>query len=221
MVVDISDYLMQIKSENNELKGTAISQLSRIAFRNPEIIIPAIPYFRKGLESISHEIVSKSAWAIGQVANKRADLVSEFVLSLVELFQHSEPKVRSNALWAVGRIGRANGVFVKKYMDDIFSLAEDKEPKVRQDMIWACENIATNYPELVEHKLNIFQKLLFDDNIALVRREATEVFRVLGKKIPEKTAPYLSDLQELMSDNDRVVRIHAEGAIKSINKGLS
>jgi len=219
--MDVSNFLRQLKSEDDKEKGNAISRLSRIAFRNPEVIIPAILNFKEGLNSQSPEIVSKSAWAIGQVAHKRADLVSDFVPMLTSLFQHKEAKVRCNAVWAVGRIGRANDLYVKRHMNDIFSLATDEELKVRQNMIWACENIATNYPELIEHKLGLFQKMLFDSDVNQVRREAPEIFRVLGVRIPSKTAPYLSDLQKLLSDNDKVVRIHAEGAIKSINKGLS
>jgi len=219
--MDISDLIMQLKSENIKEKGAAISQLSRIAFRNPDDVIPAIPHFGEGLTSSSNEIVYRSAWAVGQVAHKRADWVNSFVPTLVTLFQHPDTKARCHAVWAVGRIGRANGSSVEGYMDDVFSLARDKAPKVRQNMIWACENIATNYPELVEHKLDLFREMLFDNDVEQVRREAPEIFRVLGTRIPQKVAPYLSDLQELLSDNDKVVKIHAEGAIKSINKGLS
>jgi len=219
--MDISELIMQLKSENIKEKGSAISQLSRIAFRRADDVIPAIPHIGEGLTSSSNEIVFRSAWAVGQVAHKRADLVNSFVPTLVTLFQHSYTKVRCNAVWAVGRIGRANDSYVKEYMDDVFSLAKDNEPKVRHNMIWACENIATNYPELVEHKLDLFQEMLFDSDIEQVRREAPEIFRVLGTRIPQKTASYLSDLHGLLSDNDRVVKIHAEGAIRSINKGLS
>jgi len=90
--MDISDLIMQLKSENIKEKGAAISQLSRIAFRNPDDVIPAIPHFGEGLTSSSNEIVYRSAWAVGQVAHKRADWVNSFVPTLVTLFQHPDTK---------------------------------------------------------------------------------------------------------------------------------
>lgn len=219
--MDVSDLILRLKSGGVKEKADAAGRLSRIAFHNPLDAAPALPCFKEGLQSGVDEIVFKSAWAAGQVAHKRADLVCGFVPALVNLFRHANAKARCNALWAFGRIGRADGRYVSAYMNDLFLTADDRDPRVRHNMIWACENIATHHPELVEHKLDVFRALLFDGDVKHVRREAPELFRVVGKRIPQRAAPYLPDLQTLLSDDDRVVRIHAEGAIRSINMGLS
>ena len=52
-------------------------------------------------------------------------------------------------------------------------------------MIRACENIGINTPEVFIEHLPIFDKLLDDPNTEKVRGEAPEMFRVLGKRIPE------------------------------------
>ena len=63
--------------------------------------------------------------------------------------------------------------------------------------------------------MSIFCSLL-DDEANRVRIEAPEIFRVLGKRKPEYVRPYLSKFQELTEkDTERVVRIHAAGAIKA------
>ncbi len=49
-----------------------------------------------------------------------------------------------------------------------------------------------------------------------VRMESPEIFRVLGKRIPEFVIPYIEQLQKMAeSDSNRVVRIHSFGAIKA------
>jgi len=48
-------------------------------------------------------------------------------------------------------------------------------------VIWACENIATQHPEWFVDALPIFIGLLGDPDTCYVRREAPEIFRVIGK----------------------------------------
>lgn len=46
--------------------------------------------------------------------------------------------------------------------------------------------------------------------------EAPEIFRVLGKRVSELVMPYIEKLTYLSeNDSNRVVRIHAKGAIKA------
>lgn len=55
-----------------------------------------------------------------------------------------------------------------------------------------------------------------DDENERVRMEAPEIFRVIGKRKPEFVQPYLQKLEYIaMQDCNRVVRIHANGAIKA------
>jgi hypothetical protein len=49
-----------------------------------------------------------------------------------------------------------------------------------------------------------------------VRMEAPEIFRVLGKRRPEFVRPHVELLRRISeSDDNRVVRIHCQGAIKA------
>lgn len=60
-----------------------------------------------------------------------------------------------------------------------------------------------------------FAKLLDDDGIR-VRREAPEIFRVIGKRRPHFVAPYIPKLKVISeTDPDNVVKVHAAGAIKT------
>lgn len=64
--------------------------------------------------------------------------------------------------------------------------------------------------------MQVFEALLHDENDK-VRMEAPEIFRVLGKRMPEFVRPYVELLQEISeTDNNRVVRIHCLGAIKQL-----
>ena len=101
------------------------------------------------------------------------------------------------------------------YMDNLLELSKDNSPNVRLSFIWASENIATNTPSIFEKHLPIFEKLLNDEN-ERVRMEAPEMFRVLGKRKPKFVQPYLAKLEYIAAqDCNRVVRIHANGAIKA------
>ena len=61
----------------------------------------------------------------------------------------------------------------------------------------------------------MFSELLHDADDK-VRMEAPEIFRVLGKRRPEFVRPYVEQLQHISeTDDNRVVRIHCLGAIKT------
>ena len=61
----------------------------------------------------------------------------------------------------------------------------------------------------------VFAKLLHDGDDK-VRMEAPEIFRVLGKRRPEFTKPYIEQLRDIAeTDPNRVVRIHCLGAIRA------
>lgn len=64
--------------------------------------------------------------------------------------------------------------------------------------------------------MGIFEAMLNDRN-EKVRMEAPEIFRVIGKRKPELVRPYLEKLAYIAEhDPNRVVRIHAAGAVKAI-----
>ena len=98
----------------------------------------------------------------------------------------------------------------------MFRFAKDKEPNVRLSFIWASENIATNNPDIYGNYMSVFDKLLSDSEDR-VRMEAPEIFRVLGKRRPEFVKPYEQELRMISeTDENRVVRIHCLGAVKTL-----
>ncbi len=116
---------------------------------------------------------------------------------------------------ALGRIGRAEHALVLPYFDVLMELCRDPASDVRMHGIWACENIATTAPELFESRMDAFAHLLGDD-AERVRMEAPEIFRVVGKRRRDLVEPYLPALRTLAeTDENRVVRIHAAGAVKA------
>lgn len=64
----------------------------------------------------------------------------------------------------------------------------------------------------------LFEKLLYDPDDK-VRMESPEIFRVLGRRKPEVVRPYIEQLQTISeTDENRVVRIHCSGAIKTVEQ---
>ena len=66
--------------------------------------------------------------------------------------------------------------------------------------------------------MTTFERLLHDpdDKVCV---EAPEMFRVLGKRRPKLVTPYIELLQTIAAtDENRVVRIHCQGAIKATEK---
>ena len=142
-------------------------------------------------------------------------LVKPYVKDIADFLTSEDDLLRERALNALGRIGRNDFSLIEPYFESIFPLSKDSNEKVRIAFIWACENIATNYPELFESKMNYFAVLL-NDSADRVRIEAPEIFRVLGKRKPEYVKKYIPKLYELSEhDIEKVVRIHALGAIKA------
>ncbi len=135
--------------------------------------------------------------------------------AIAAFLDNDEPILRERAINALGRIGRSDFEAIKPFWQDMFRFSEDEDSNVRLNFIWASENIATNSPELYENQMQIYEKLLYDENDK-VRMEAPEIFRVLGKRKPELVNPYLEQLRTISeNDSNRVVRIHCLGAIKA------
>lgn len=172
-------------------------------------------YVAAQLDSAYTEVKAKALWILGEMGLKNPKSIVCYV-DLAAKFLHSDEDIlRERSLNALGRIGRADFSLIESHWPDMFSLARDSCPDVRLSFIWASENVATTYPEKYEEYMEIYSELLDDENVR-VRIEAPEMFRVLGKRKPELTLPYIEKLR-LMSENDsdNVVRIHSFGAIKA------
>ncbi len=170
------------------------------------------------LKNENEKVQAKAIWILGETGLIHGSVVEPYIPIINNFMKSENALLRERAINAIGRIGRNDIELIKPYFENLFLYALDSSEKVRIAFIWACENIATNFPEVFESKMNIFCSLL-DDESNRVRIEAPEIFRVLGKRKPEYVKPYLSKLQELTEkDSERVVRIHAAGAIKACNQ---
>ena len=177
-----------------------------------------IPYVKSLLDNESVKIKAKALWLLGEMGLLYPADVRDSVLKIVSYLDSSVPLLRERAVNALGRIGRGDFNIIKPYWDELFRFASDKEPKVRLSFIWASENIATNTPDIYCGYMTVFEKLLYDAD-DIVRMEAPEIFRVLGKRRPDFVRPFERELKTISeSDNNRVVRIHCLGAIKSLMK---
>lgn len=178
----------------------------------PDILIPKVV---KYINYPSKKIKAKVLWMLGELGLKNPEKITPYVSIIAHELENKDAKIRQRAVGALGRIGRGNFNLIVPYISIILSKADDPNPDVKMNFIWACENIATTYPDIFSTSMKIFAKLL-DDTGTRVRREAPEIFRVIGKKIPSFVAPYIPKLKTVSeTDPDNVVRIHALGAIKA------
>lgn len=175
----------------------------------------SIPYVSSLLTHESVKIQAKALWLLGEMGLLYPQSVQDVVPAIAAFLDSPEPLLRERAVNAIGRIGRSDYSMIEPYGTGLFRFASDKEPRVRLAFIWASENIATNTPDFYEDHMAVFEKLLHDTDDK-VRMEAPEIFRVLGKRRPEFVRPYVEQLRQISeTDDNRVVRIHCLGAIKT------
>ena len=175
----------------------------------------SIPLLSSLLTDNSVKIQAKALWLLGEMGLEYPQEVENEVPVIASFCGSTEPLLRERAVNALGRIGRSNYPSIEPYWEDLFRFADDEEPKVRLSFIWASENIATNTPDIYKEHMPVFAELLHDPDDR-VRMEAPEIFRVLGKRRPEFVKPYVEQLQQISeTDENRVVRIHCLGAIKT------
>ena len=177
-----------------------------------------IPYVSSLLCHESSKIKAKALWLIGEMGLVYPEEVKNGVPVIASYFVSDIPLLRERAVNAVGRIGRGDYRVIEEYWAVMFRFAKDEEPNVRLSFIWASENIATNTPDVYKEYMAVFESLLHDAD-ERVRMEAPEIFRVLGKRRPEFVRPYEQELKRISeTDENRVVRIHCLGAVKTISK---
>ena len=169
----------------------------------------------------SSKIQAKTLWLLGEMGLQHPDKISACVPAVSGFLRSGDPLLRERALNALGRIGRADFSLIKDYWSAFFRFAKDDAPNVRLNFIWSAENIATNTPDIYADFMDVFAELLRDPD-EKVRMEAPEIFRVLGKRRPEFVEPYIRLLKKISEiDTNRVVRIHASGAIKATEASKS
>lgn len=205
---------------NDKEKLKALKFASRIGFKEPDSVEPILPELTGFLKSDNENLVEYACWTAGQVGINRPYFYKNSIAEIVKNLESKNEKIRTNALFALGRIGRSDFSLISDYLNLIISFSNDESPIVRLGMIWACENIGTNNPKVFIEHLPIFDKLLDDPDTEKVRGEAPEMFRVLGKRIPEVIEKYIPRLKEKTEDDCRMTRIHSEGAIRITLKSL-
>ena len=207
-----------MKYKNEELSEAELYKKLGELTKNRAGWEQSIPEVAALLESDSQKIQAKVLWLLGEMGLQHPGKIGEWVSGISDFLNSDDSLLRERALNALGRIGRADFELVKPYWNDLFSFAKDDAPNVRLNFIWASENIATNTADLYGDFMNVFAELLGDSD-EKVRMEAPEIFRVLGKRKPEFLEPYIGLLEKISeSDTNRVVRIHAKGAIKAFQK---
>ena len=180
----------------------------------------SIPFVSSLLDHNSVKIQAKALWLFGEMGLSYPSEVEDMVPVVASFFDSTVPLLRERAVNALGRIGRGSYHVIERYWLELFRFASDEDAKVRLSFIWASENIATNTPGIYEDHMPVFEELLHDEDDR-VRMEAPEMFRVLGKRRPEFVRPYLEQLQLLSeTDDNQVVRIHCQGAIRATVKSL-
>jgi hypothetical protein len=198
-----------------------IKTISRNGFRNIETINDNdIKLLLENIKSPDNEIVEKIYWAVGQIGIHKPEKVEHLINYAFEDLKNESSEIRDNALFAIGRTGRANINLVKDRMDEIIKLHKDNNAKVRMSMIWACENIANSEADLFEPYISVFEEMLDDIDDEYVKKEIPEIFRVIGKYKPKLVEKSLGKLKSKLNDSNKVMRIHIDGAIKVIEKGL-
>lgn len=181
----------------------------------------SIPHVASLLSHESVKIKAKVLWLLGEMGLAHPESVHDAVPAIAAFLDSPVPLLRERALNALGRIGRADFQPIEPYWSRMLCLAADENEKVRLAFIWASENIATNTPDVYADHMPIFEKLLHDEG-EKVRMEAPEMFRVLGKRRPELVPPYVKELQRIAeADDNRVVRIHCQGAIRATERAAS
>ena len=196
------------------MKNETYKQLSEI-YKNKSAWLEQLEFVAGCLNNEDSKVQAKALWILGETGLIHGVAVKQYIPIIASFMKSENALLRERAINAIGRIGRNDIELIRPYFENLFLYAADSSEKVRIAFIWACEMIATNFPEVFESKMSIFCSLL-DDEANRVRIEAPEIFRVLGKRKPEYVRPYLSKFQELTEkDTERVVRIHAAGAIKA------
>lgn len=173
---------------------------------------------------LNHDSIAvraKALWLLGEMGLRYPSGIECHVEAIAGYLESDNSKLRERSANAIGRIGRADKNMVIPYLDNLMELRFDEMENVRHAFIWACENIATTSPELFCDDLDMFFDMISDEGVK-VRVEAPEMFRVIGKTMPECVKPYLEKLERISrNDENRVVRIHSEGAVRITKNALN
>ena len=124
----------------------------------------SIPYVSSLLNHESEKIRAKALWLLGEMGLVYPLAAQDTVPVIASFCDSPVPLLRERAVNALGRIGRGSFQVIDPYWESLFRFAEDEDAKVRLSFIWASENIATNSPDLYEHYMPVFEKLLHDSD---------------------------------------------------------
>lgn len=207
-----------MKAEKNLVQNeNELYKKLSVIFKNKELWLESIPFVSKlilqNADFTTDKLKAKALWILGEIGLCYPEKIGHLICNIVSYLHDENPLLRQRACTALGRIGRADFKLIEEFFEELFLLQNDESPEVRLAFIWASENIATNYPELFYDRMSVFEKFFSDTDIK-VRIESPEIFRVVGKRKPLYVEPYIDKLLYLSThDENRVVRIHAQGAM--------
>lgn len=95
--------LWAMNDESGTASWSAPEAIGEIIYHNPEM-------FREYISIVVHaseeEIFHRGiAWALGRIAQRRPDLVDQYIPLLREFLSHPKPDVRGHAAWALAQMG--------------------------------------------------------------------------------------------------------------------
>lgn len=105
----VREILRRLLWAMNDESGTASwsspEAIGEIIYHNPEKFqeyISIVVYASE--EEIFHRGI---AWALGRIAQRRSDLLEEYIPLLRDFLSHPKPDVRGHAAWSLGQMGAA------------------------------------------------------------------------------------------------------------------
>ena len=145
---------------------------------------------------------------------KNKDEWESSISDVAALLKSDSVKIQAKALWLLGEMGLQHPDKISACVPTVAGFLNSGDPLLRERALNALGRIGRADFSLI--------KDYWRDPDEKVRMEAPEVFRVLGKRKPQFVEPYIGLLKKISeSDSNRVVRIHASGAIKATEASKS
>ena len=164
----------------------------------------------KMLKQVQHDDETELYKKLGKLTKNKADWENS-ISDIAALLDYDSTKIQAKALWLLGEMGLQHPEKIGKWVPAIAEFLNSPVPLLRERALNALGRIGRADFTLI--------KPFWNDLFRFAKDEAPEIFRVLGKRKPELVAPYINLLSKISeADSNRVVRIHALGAIKAFQK---
>jgi HEAT repeat protein len=196
----------------------AISEVAQLAQRDPDRAEAYVPSIVRALDASQLAVQSHAVWASGQIGAQRPYWLRDAMPTLARLSECDSEEIRARAVAALGRIGTTGPELVEPYLPAILLATRDEGPEVRRSAMVACRQLGSERPGWFTPYVELFIAMLHDPDDDIVRREAPQVLRAIGRLRPDLVTRAIPRLRDLSQDEreDPVVRIHSQAALKEI-----